>query len=98
MQQWSRWRATHLSKHLFRHSRQFADWAIVAAIAGGLLVARGFGWLQQAELTAYDWLTIARSPLPPSDRVVIVGVDEPDIQVLGSWPASDQISVNSSAA
>jgi diguanylate cyclase (GGDEF)-like protein/PAS domain S-box-containing protein len=86
MQQWSRWRA----QQLFRHSRHLADWAIVATIAGGLLLIRGLGWLQQAELTAYDWLTIARSPLPPSDRVVIVGVDEPDIRMLGSWPASDR--------
>ncbi|TAD78530.1 MAG: CHASE2 domain-containing protein [Oscillatoriales cyanobacterium] len=86
MQQWSRWRA----QQLFRHSRHLADWAIVATIAGGLLLARGLGWLQQAELAAYDWLTIARSPLPPSDQVVIVGVDEPDIQILGNWPASDQ--------
>lgn len=86
MWQWGQWR----DQRLPWQTRQVADVLLVAAVAGGLLLARSWGWLQQAELVAYDWLIRARSTPPLRDRVVIVGVDEPDIQFLKVWPARDR--------
>ncbi|HEY9688549.1 MAG TPA: CHASE2 domain-containing protein [Coleofasciculaceae cyanobacterium] len=71
-------------------TRQMADVLLVVAVAGSVLLVRHWGWLQQLELTAYDWLMRSRSAPTLHDRVVIIGVDEPDMRFLKAWPARDQ--------
>lgn len=71
-------------------TRRMADGLLVMAVAGGVLLLRHWGWLQQLELTAYDWLMRSRSAPVLHDRVVIIGVDEPDMRFLKAWPARDQ--------
>ena len=70
-------------------TRRVADGLLVMAVAGGVLLVRQWGWLQQLELTAYDWLMRSRSAPTLHDRVVIIGVDEPDMRLLQAWPARD---------
>jgi adenylate cyclase len=53
-----------------------------------LLLCRELGWLQSAELAAYDRLVVAWSHGGISDRVVLVTVTEADIADHG-WPLRD---------
>jgi CHASE2 domain-containing sensor protein/CheY-like chemotaxis protein len=51
--------------------------------------ARSFGWLQPAELAAFDFYMQSRPEQPTDDRILIVGVQESDIRYFGKWPISD---------
>lgn len=42
--------------------------------------------LRKADGAVYDHLLAARSQTPPSDAVVLVGVDEASLAALGQWP------------
>ncbi len=71
----------------------------------GVIVVRGVGWFQSAELAAFDAFAL-RCPVPAQGQdspslnlteanaeatpVVIVGITEADIQALGGIPISDQ--------
>ncbi len=46
------------------------------------------GFLQQIHKKTIDWRMVARGRRRGSDRVVILGVDEPAIENLGRWPWS----------
>ena len=42
--------------------------------------------LRKADGAVYDHLLAARAQTPPSDAVVLVGVDEASLAALGQWP------------
>ncbi|MEM1311217.1 MAG: CHASE2 domain-containing protein [Cyanobacteria bacterium P01_H01_bin.153] len=54
-----------------------------------VLGVRALGALQGLELGAYDQMMRQRSPLPPDDRILVVGIDEADIQSRQEWPIAD---------
>ncbi|MGD1860666.1 MAG: CHASE2 domain-containing protein [Leptolyngbyaceae cyanobacterium] len=60
---------------------------IVASAA--VLGIRALGALQGLELGAYDQMMRQRSPLPPDDRILVVGIDEVDVQSRQEWPITD---------
>jgi len=60
-----------------------------SAITLAILTLRFFGLLQAIELIALDTLVRLRPTLPKDDRIIIVGIDEPDLQNLG-WPIPDR--------
>lgn len=61
------------------------------SIAGLLIALRLAGWLQPLEWWALDQSFRLR-PLEPADpRIVIVGIDEPDLKKVGTWPVPDAV-------
>lgn len=75
--------------------QQFWEWrgvSITAPIVAGLLIAlRLGGWLQPLEWWALDHSFRLR-PLESTDpRIVIVGIDEPDLKKVGTWPVPDAV-------
>jgi CHASE2 domain-containing sensor protein len=61
------------------------------AVIVGLLLLRGFGLLQGLEWQAFDQLMRLRPREAVESRVVIIGIDESDLEQLGSYPVSDRI-------
>ncbi|MEM6522088.1 MAG: CHASE2 domain-containing protein, partial [Cyanobacteria bacterium P01_C01_bin.70] len=59
---------------------------VASAVVLGI---RALGALQGLELGAYDQMMRQRSPLPPDDRILVVGIDEADIQSRQEWPIAD---------
>lgn len=57
-------------------------------VAAAVLLGRGLGWLQPAELAAYDRLVAAWAGGGVSDRILLVTVTEADIGRHG-WPLRD---------
>jgi adenylate cyclase len=66
-------------------------WITVPIVLGTVLSARAIGLLQSLELSLYDLQLGLRSPQPQDDRIVIVGITESDLQVVGEWPIPDRI-------
>ena len=61
------------------------------SVAGLLIVLRLAGWLQPLEWWALDQSFRLR-PLESTDpRIVIVGIDEPDLKKVGTWPVPDAV-------
>jgi CHASE2 domain-containing sensor protein/two-component sensor histidine kinase len=54
-----------------------------------ILIFRSLGWLQPLEWAAYDWFFQLRPLEPIDERIVIVGMNESDIDILGH-PISDR--------
>jgi hypothetical protein len=50
------------------------------AVTGAIVGARSLGWLQSAELQAFDWLVGLRPQEEPDERFLLVTVGEADIQ------------------
>jgi CHASE2 domain-containing sensor protein/two-component sensor histidine kinase len=59
-------------------------------VIAGLLLLRGFGLLQSLEWQAFDLLMRLRPREAIDPRVVIIGIDESDLEQLGSYPVSDR--------
>jgi diguanylate cyclase (GGDEF)-like protein/PAS domain S-box-containing protein len=59
-------------------------------IALSVIGLRLLGVLQPLELATLDHGFRWRSPLPPDDRIVIVGITEGDVRALNQWPLSDE--------
>jgi adenylate cyclase len=59
------------------------------AIAGSVLLLRFLGALQPWEVAIYDRLIQARPSEPVDSRIVIVGINEPDLQALGHAQITD---------
>lgn len=73
-------------------------WSAIAIIivstglifTAGVGIGRWLGWLQGAELAAYDQF-MRRRPQPPTDeRLLVVGIDELDIQTRQEFPLQDE--------
>ncbi len=83
---------TSLWKLVSRRSR----WGVMTIMGVSLSVttlaigAKQIGWLEMAELAAYDGGVRWRKALPPDPRLLIVAIGETDIQRLGTWPLSDR--------
>jgi CHASE2 domain-containing sensor protein/two-component sensor histidine kinase len=61
------------------------------AVIAGLLILRGLGAMQSLELMAFDRLMRLRPEESIDPRVVIIGIEESDLQQLGSYPVADRI-------
>ncbi|MDX2228033.1 MAG: CHASE2 domain-containing protein [Leptolyngbyaceae cyanobacterium bins.349] len=59
-------------------------------LTGAVLGLRHFGLLQGLELAAYDHFVQSQPDRGPDDRLLIVGIDEIDLQMLQEWPISDR--------
>ncbi|MDX2232101.1 MAG: CHASE2 domain-containing protein [Leptolyngbyaceae cyanobacterium bins.349] len=58
-------------------------------VTGCIIVLRLAGLLQSWELSAFDQWLRSRPPAPPDSRIVIVGIDEPDLRWVGQFPIPD---------
>lgn len=56
-----------------------------------ILVLRLSGVLQPLEWGALDWWFRLRPAQPTDTRITIVGINESDIERIGTWPASDAV-------
>jgi adenylate cyclase len=66
---------------------------VVGALVGfAVLWIRSNGYLEPWELVAYDWSLRARPGAAiAEDRIVVIGITEDDIGVLGRWPLTDAV-------
>lgn len=66
------------------------EWGLLALLLGALLLAAQHGgWLERANLWAYDLALISRDILQPAaapDDPVIVAIDETSLAEYGRWP------------
>lgn len=58
-------------------------------VTGCIIVLRMAGLLQNWELSALDYLMRVRPKFPTDERIVIVGIDEPDLRAVGKFPIPD---------
>ncbi|MFB2875703.1 CHASE2 domain-containing protein [Floridanema aerugineum] len=65
-------------------------WISVSIVAAGLISLRLMGLLQFGEWEAFDQFFRLRPPQLVDERILIVGIEEGDIQRLGSWPIPDR--------
>ncbi|MEO1208210.1 MAG: CHASE2 domain-containing protein [Cyanobacteria bacterium J06638_20] len=74
-----------------------AQWRMIAAVVvsmgviltTGVGAVRWLGWLQSAELDAYDHLMRRRPQAPTDERFLVIGIDELDIQTRQEFPIRD---------
>ena len=66
------------------------DWFLGIVVAGVLAALAGSSALQSIERAAYDW-GVRVSSRQPSDKIVVVAIDEPSIRNLGRWPWSREV-------
>ena len=76
--------------HITRLVRSPALKALVGAhiIVAVIILVRGYGWLQPFELLIYDELRVAWAGNEPSNRILLIGGTEKDIQ-RWDWPLKD---------
>ncbi|MDK3159015.1 CHASE2 domain-containing protein [Kamptonema cortianum] len=60
-------------------------------ITGLTILLRFMGLLQASEWTALDQFYTLRPTPPQDERIVIVGIDEADLQTIGTWPIPDAV-------
>lgn len=65
-------------------------WPALTAL-GFVLLAWWLGAFQSLELKALDMLLRLRLPEPTDERILIIGIDETDIQQVGSYPIPDEV-------
>lgn len=89
----ARWRAA--TRRLRRNPVVLALFA-AHVVAASVILLRAYGWLQPAELLAYDILRVAWAGTATSSRVVLVGATEQDVTAEDSagdrvwgWPLRD---------
>ncbi|MDX2241311.1 MAG: CHASE2 domain-containing protein [Leptolyngbyaceae cyanobacterium bins.302] len=83
-------RPTHAWK--FLKSRRWGTQRIFLTslgVTGCIVAVRLAGLLQSWELAAYDQLIRSRPANQPDHRIVIVGIDEPDLRQVGQFPIPD---------
>lgn len=68
-------------------------WVSIAAptMASIAIALRLAGFLQLGEWAALDLYFRLRPAEPADERIVIVGIDEPDIRYAGQWPIPDKV-------
>ncbi len=64
-------------------------WITAPSVAALLLLLRAAGALQFLEWATLDQFFRLRPPEPQDSRIVIVGISEPDLKALGTWPLPD---------
>lgn len=69
-----------------RGTRLLFDWSAIAALATLIVIAlAATGLTARADNILYDRLQSWRAP-PPSDQIIVVGMDNRSLQALGKWP------------
>lgn len=66
-------------------------WMTAPVVTGIVLALRLTGLLQTLEWAALDEFFRRRPVESPDPAIVIVGIDESDLQVIGKWPISDAV-------
>ena len=66
------------------------DWFLGVVVALVLLFAAGTQLVQSLERTAYDW-GVRASSRNPSDKVVVIAIDDASIRSIGRWPWSRDV-------
>jgi CHASE2 domain-containing sensor protein len=66
------------------------DWFLGVVVALVLLFATGTQIVQSLERTAYDW-GVRASSRNPSDKVVVIAIDDASIRSIGRWPWSRDV-------
>ena len=66
------------------------DWFLGLVVTLVLLVSGGTDVIQSLERTAYDW-GVRTSSRTPSDKVVVIAIDDASIRNIGRWPWSRDV-------
>src|SRR3990172_12756856 len=66
------------------------DWFLGLVVTIFLFAAGGTYLIQSLERAAYDWGVRASSRIP-SDKVVVIAVDDASIRNIGRWPWSREV-------
>lgn len=66
-------------------------WITAPSIAVLVILVRLLGWLQPWEWAVYDQYMRLRPQSEPDDRIAIVGINEADIQAIGSAIIADEV-------
>ena len=66
------------------------DWILGLVVTLALFAAGGTHFIQSLERTAYDW-GVRASSRTPSDRVVVIAIDDASIRNIGRWPWSREV-------
>ena len=66
------------------------DWFLGLVVSLVLFVAGGTALMQGLERTAYDW-GVRASTRTPSDKVVVIAIDDESIRKIGRWPWSREV-------
>ena len=66
------------------------DWFLGVVVALVLLFTAGTQLIQSLERTAYDW-GVRASSRSPSDKVVVIAIDDASIRSIGRWPWSRDV-------
>jgi serine/threonine-protein kinase len=66
------------------------DWFLGLAVTLVLFVAGGTTLIQSLERAAYDW-GVRASSRTPSDKVVVIAIDDASIRNIGRWPWSREV-------
>ena len=59
------------------------------AVIGLVVLTRTLGFFQEVEWKTLDGFLRLRPAEPPDQRILVVGIDEPDIQSIGTYPIPD---------
>ena len=74
------------SKARVRGSRLLIDWCVIAALATLIVLALGLSsTTEHADNLLYDRLISRRAP-PPSDKIIIIAIDNRSLSAIGKWP------------
>lgn len=84
--QTNRWVA--LQQRAWRHHRVLLT---SLGVTGCVIALRLAGWIQAIELVALDQFFRLRPLEPVDERIVLVGIDEPDLRKVGRWPLPDNV-------
>ncbi|MBW4487836.1 MAG: EAL domain-containing protein [Trichocoleus desertorum ATA4-8-CV12] len=60
-------------------------------VTGGLSGVKQLGWMQPAELLAFDQMVRLQPDRGPDPRLLVVAITEADIRDRRQWPISDQV-------
>ena len=66
------------------------DWFLGLVVSLVLLFAGGTQFIQSLERAAYDW-GVRASSRTPSDKIVVIAIDEASIRNMGRWPWSRDV-------
>jgi CHASE2 domain-containing sensor protein len=66
------------------------DWFLGLVVSFVLLFLGGSQIIQSLERSAYDW-GVRASSQPPSDKVVVIAIDDASIRNIGRWPWSREV-------
>lgn len=66
------------------------DWFLGLVVSLVLLFAGASQFIQGFERTAYDW-GVRASTRGPSDKVVVIAIDDQSIRNIGRWPWSREV-------